>query len=246
MKRVLFLLSLVLIPLLSYAQVSDYDIPVLWNYDTSLSKTPFMLRNQIGVYVSAGNAVTEMYWQYKIDELCEMTDYSDDIHCGLPIHFVGLGAEYYFNRDSKLKFGISGGIEISRYEHGYSYKPMETKMFSENNSIRAKLWYVIPTVRYDWYRNGNLKCYSSASVGVARISYEHSKELYNAYKYHDEEEYFIGDQTGETKEWKEHSTVCAYQAVPLGCELGNRWFNYFIEFGYGYKGKIITGIRYSF
>ena len=246
MKRILFLLSLVLIPLLSYAQSSDYDIPRLWNYNASFNNAPFVCRHQVGVYVSAGNAVTEMYWQDKINELYKVGMYDEDSSCGLPLHFVGWGVEYYFNRDSRWKFGVSGGREFAFQEMTGGYVVSETNKLYHKYYVDAELWYVIPTVRYDWLKRSHLKFYSSASVGLARIRYEHKNKVFGTLASYLFDELIIGDQIGETEKWTDHSTVCAYQAVPFGCELGNRWFNYFIEFGYGYKGKIITGIRYSF
>lgn len=235
-------------------------ITLLAGFMCMTSHAQFIHRNQIGMYVSVGNAVTEMYWNDKIEELSKLGEYTDDIHCGAPIHFLGWGVEYYFKRDSKWNFGISSGMEISRYEHCYSIlsnenniltekyhiQPTETNMFAEKHYIHVKLWYVIPTIRYNWLKRNNLRCYSSASIGVAQISYDYDDKLFEKDDDSDSERFYFGDQIGDTKQRTEHSTALAYQAVPFGCEIGSNWFNYFIELGYGYKGKVITGIRFSF
>ena len=230
-------MSTIIIPLLSHAQS--------------------IRRHQVSAYINLGNAYTHDF-EKEFDDFCQLDpeDRELDEYCGFQIKNIGYGLSYSYNVNEKLKLGVCGGISFSDDIELSSYKKALLNHDWENQyNIESKLWYVMPTAEYVWLNKRFVRMYFSASLGIAHINHEKTLEK-TLYSEVDKEiiekfpEYWwYGERTVESTSSEGYSTSAtkfAYQVVPLGIEVGSKRCCFFQEWGYGYKGVFMAGVRFSF
>ena len=233
MKHSIFALSLVLAPL--FCQAQDFR------------------RHQISAYVNLGNANTHDFEIEKDDFFqIDPDDPEGYYDCGLPIQHAGYGISYSYSVNENLKLGVCGGLSFANDSELYTYENAAIDHhWNKSYIIESKLWYVMPTAEYVWFNKRIVRMYSSASLGIAHINNEKTLNR-TFYKDNIEKqgEYWL--YNGSTKEstysedYSTSGTKFAYQVVPFGIEVGSRRCCFFQEWGYGYKGVFMAGIRFSF
>ena len=126
---------------------------------------------------------------------------------------------YTYRHSDLITFGLN-----------YTYTGLRRNIVSESGAFvgdnRIDIHVIMPEFKCDWYKKGMITLYSRAAVGVSIANVE------------DE---FMGDK----KSISDTAVSFAFQASPIGIEIGNT-FAFYAEAGFGYNGIIVAGFRYSF
>lgn len=82
-------------------------------------------------------------------------------------------------------------------------------------------WYVLlPSMRINWMRNNWISIYSRVGIGCG-----------------------FGNRWTSIEADQATQFIFAWQASPIGVEMGTGWFNFFIEGGYGFTGVATAGVK---
>lgn len=128
-------------------------------------------------------------------------------------YYGALNISYFYRFTPKLSLGIDGGITGNKGTAGSFYEPLDRQIKDNRQYL-----YVLPTLRYHWFRRPGFSMYSSAGVGAYFLRNDIDGEIYR-------------------------KTRFAYQVNYLGIEYGKR-FAVFAEFGIGNAGTILLGGRF--
>ena len=144
--------------------------------------------------------------------------------------FVTLNLEYHYRFDRRWAAGAIMGWGRSA-EGYYSSNGLETPVKGSDGSFRedtgnmlSKIFYLAPSVKYDWFLKGKFRLYSRVALGAMR---QHTTFDFNK----------IEESFDEVK-WK-----VAYQLTPIGFDFGIEPIRVYSELGYGCQGVFTIGAR---
>lgn len=117
--------------------------------------------------------------------------------------------------------------EYLTFGGSYSFTGLRREIVFNNRYVGeliGNIHVIMPVLKSNWYKNNILTLYSKVAAGVA-----------------------IGMLDYQTDGTKASATEVefAFQASPLGVEIGRK-VAFFAEFGFGYQGTVIAGIRCKF
>lgn len=191
--------------------------------------------------------VGELKWE-QYNEKVVPANYEQSFFCGVHIDNT-VYWEYNYNINERLAVGASFGCgyfseNYDRCDIAFSDETSFPKV-SEQMTTEGNCAYAMATIRYKWYRSARNKfrLYSQAALGYAET--EFSSDFWQD-RYYDvgEDRYAsIHDYLGGSSE-SHH--LLAYQFTPIAIETGKSHWHWYCELGYGYKGVLNMGIRYSF
>lgn len=233
MRKIAISILLLVLPILGHAQ--EYG-------DYALHKNTWPIKNhRIGLSVSAG-----CWPEWPIDDYREKQGFGpdNDGECELPGYYAGFHLDYAYRLSNLIKVGVFAGYTYGKDCSDKDLNPNQTNMpkyQSYSLRTRSNLVYLMPSVRFDWYRNTIFRFYSNVALGAAYVNTYGTKEDWQA-----PGPYSMYQVVGEEKLPSENKVAFAYHASIIGTELGTQGFSAFFEMGAGFRGMFIFGLRAGF
>lgn len=175
--------------------------------------------------------------------------YKDGFICGVDLD-ASVYWEYNYNINGRLAVGAIFGTRSFLADYDNDALPplflqTEFPKISEEMDTDGTETFAMASVRYKWYRSkrNKFRLYSQVALGYTET--EFSSDFWQD-RYYDvgEDRYAsIHDYLGGSSE-SHH--LLAYQFTPIAIETGKSHWHWYCELGYGYKGVLNMGIRYSF
>lgn len=134
---------------------------------------------------------------------------------------LSLGVEYYRQISNPIALGVTAGYAVANC----SYEEKNVNAF-DDNSVDLTSIYVMPTVRWTWFRYNKVRLYSRGCLGVRWQNVKISSHEHD------------GLDKNETK--------LAYHLGAAGAELGHKNAHVFFEVGYGMCGVVNMGFHFAF
>lgn len=137
---------------------------------------------------------------------------------------VSLGGEYYRQISNPIAVGLTGGFALANCQY-----EIPDEVVHQEKEVELTSVYVMPAVRWTWFRYNKVRLYSKACLG---LQWQNMEIRPNSYQLN----------TG----LKSHQTKLAYHLGAAGAELGHKNCHVFFEVGYGICGVVNLGIHFSF
>ena len=133
---------------------------------------------------------------------------------------ISLGGEYYRQISTPFAVGLTGGFAMatSSYE-------MPGEMRNNDKNVELTSIYVMPAVRWTWFRYKKVRLYSRGCLGVRWQNVKISSL--------------------EPDGLDKHQTKLAYHLGAAGAELGHKNAHVFFEVGYGMCGVVNMGFHFA-
>lgn len=144
--------------------------------------------------------------------------------------FVTFNLEYHYRFDWHWAAGAIVGW--GRSEGSYhrcddirtSVEDSYDCFIRDRGGISSRVFYLAPSVKYDWFLKGKFRLYSRVALGAMRQ--------------HTTFEYKMMEASYDEVEWK-----VAYQLTPIGFDFGIEPIRVYSELGYGCQGVFTIGAR---
>ena len=134
---------------------------------------------------------------------------------------VSLGGEYYRQISNPIAVGLTGGFALANCQY-----EIPDEVVHQEKEVELTSVYVMPAVRWTWFRYNKVRLYSKACLGVRWQNVKISSH----------------EQDGLDK----HETKLAYHLGAAGAELGHKNAHVFFEVGYGMCGVVNIGFHFAF
>ena len=134
---------------------------------------------------------------------------------------VSLGGEYYRQISNPIAVGLTGGFALANCQY-----EIPDEVVHQEKEVELTSVYVMPAVRWTWFRYNKVRLYSKACLGVRWQNVKISSH----------------EQDGLDK----HETKLAYHLGAAGAELGHKNAHVFFEVGYGICGVVNIGFHFAF
>ena len=188
---------------------------------------------------------------YGVEEAYETEDLVGDA-------YLQAGLEYHFRLSRKWEIGMlaNWGVSGESYSQDYDsngniYNPpltgnnMPSQFADANESCR--FFTFAPSVRYTWYETIGFRSYSRIAIGAMRHHLIFDYKRFPWVEGSEARRNIIETQTplfadGSNKiKWS-----MAYQLTAIGASIGDNYFHFFGELGYGSLGIVRLGIGFMF
>ena len=144
--------------------------------------------------------------------------------------FVTLNLEYHYRFDRRwavgaiMGWGRSSGSYHRFYDIQTSVEGFGDSYIRDSGDMLSKVFYLAPSIKYDWFLKGKFRLYSRVALGAMR--------QHTTFDYRDLEVSF------DEVKWK-----VACQLTPIGFDFGIEPIRVYSELGYGCQGVFTIGAR---
>lgn len=129
-----------------------------------------------------------------------------------------VSAQYMHNFNKRVGVGLA-----ATYEGLKSQKPIITDEYLSSSYVS-----IMPTARLFWFRKSMFGMYSRVAAGVTINNFD-----------------YLNEQDGKSSKESKTEVGFAFQASPIGIELGTNKVCGFLEGGFGFQGMVIAGVRFG-
>lgn len=141
-----------------------------------------------------------------------------------------LNLEYFYNFNQHIAVGgMAGGILNGKFTQtiqGETYAGEELTTRNRETKLTGHALYFIPAAKWTWYRNKVVSIYSKAGFGMRK--------------------YVLDVESNYYPEQHENKWKTAFQASPIGVEVGWRHVKFYNEYGFGHQGYVQAGLAFLF
>ena len=204
-------------------EVADYrKQPIEIDYDAP--------RHEIGLNIGFGATAGRRALK-RIDEHYQgMLEEDEPFGCGGPVDQIGVGGFYFYHFNAHWAAGVLGGwVKGNSSSFFIPTEDVDKTGYRLVNSVRSRVLYLLPSVKYSWLVRRHLQLYSKVGAGIYR------QRLKTHYDFYPEVMY-----CNRTR------VRAAYQVSPLGICVGGKYVHFFAEGGYGDEGVVNMGLSFRF
>lgn len=144
--------------------------------------------------------------------------------------FATFNLEYHYRFERHwaagaiVGWGRSKGSYYRSYEILASAEEFDDSFIPDSGDMLSKVFYLAPSIKYDWFLKGKFRLYSRVALGAMRQ--------------HTTFDYRKAETSFDEVKWK-----VAYQLTPIGFDFGIEPIRVYSELGYGCQGVFTIGAR---